>query len=216
MTETASPTLREAVGQRVGALQRAHLDGRAPAARATLSTLRRAVSRDPGQDPLAWGLVLEGAEGDILPEHLLGRGDTPSRAEWAAYTALTCYAVHQQSQSRPMHMPGTSFGEAIGQLVPRTSESVKARFDALLTSAGFPAVRYHLRSLVTLLRSEGIAFDYGRFAEDLARLQDPRTRDRVLLAWGRDYVKGRHPRATAPDDGDAAESAGSAAPESVA
>ena len=128
--------------------------------------------------------------------------DEPSRAEWAAYTALTCYAVHQQSQSRPMHVPGTSFGEAVGRLVPRTSESVKARFDALLTAAGFPAVRYHLRSLVTLLRSEGIPFDYGRFAEDLARLQDPRARDRVLLAWGRDYVKGRHPRSAAPTEPD--------------
>lgn len=198
MTETAPPTLREVIGRRVGALQHAHLDGRAPQARATLSTLRRAVSRDPGRDPLAWGLVLEGDEGDILPEHLLGRSDEPSRAEWAAYTALTCYAVHQQSQSRPMHVPGSSFGEAIGKLVPRTSESVKARFDALLTSAGFTAMRYHLRSLVTLLRSEGVAFDYGRFAEDLARLQDPRARDRVLLAWGRDYVKGRYPRPVMP------------------
>lgn len=197
MTDPAPPTLRELVSRRVNALQHAHLDGRSPQARATLSTLRRAVARDPGRDPLAWGLVLHD-NGVTLPEHLLGRGDEPSRAEWAAYTALTCYALHQQAQNRPMHVPGTSFGEAVGRLVARTSESVKARFDALLTAADFPAVRYHLRSLVTLLRSEGIPFDYGRFAEDVARLLDPRTRDRVLLAWGRDYVKGRHPRTETP------------------
>lgn len=194
---TAPLSLREVVSRRVAALQHAHLTGRSPRARATLSTLRRAVARDPGRDPLAWGLVLDDG-GDTLPEHLLGHRDEPSRSEWAAYLALTCYAVHQQSQTRPMHEPGRPFGEAVGRLVAGTTGSVKARFDALLTAAGFSAVRYHLRSLVTLLRSEAIPFDYGRFADDVARLLDPRTRDRVLLAWGRDYVRGRYPRAATP------------------
>lgn len=211
MTETTTPSLREVIGRRVAALQHAHLNGRSPRARATLSTLRRAVGRDPGRDPLAWGLVLDDG-GDTLPGHLLGHRDEPSRSEWAAYLALTCYAVHQQSQTRPMHEHGRSFGEAVGRLVARTTESVKARFDALLTAAGFSAVRYHLRSLVTLLRSEGISFDYGRFADDVARLLDPRTRDRVLLAWGRDYVRGRHPRAEAPAAQDSGHAATDSAP----
>ena len=56
--------------------------------------MRKGVGKVPGADPELWGILFED-----LPEELIGRGNTPGRAELALYTAFTLYAIHQQSRS---------------------------------------------------------------------------------------------------------------------
>ena len=92
-----------------------------------------------------------------------------------------------------MHVAGVSFGQAIGRLVSQTTSSMKKRFDSLLTAQTENARQYYLRSLITLLRSEGIAFDYGRFATDYMYLLKPTTRQKVLYRWNRDFSYGLVP-----------------------
>ena len=93
-----------------------------------------------------------------------------------------------------MHVTNFRFGTAVGQLVRQTSESMKKRFDALLKARSESARRHYLRSLVTLLRSEEIAFDYGQFAQDYVQLLNPEKRDAVILRWSRDFLYGYEPR----------------------
>ena len=115
----------------------------------------------------------------------------PSRSEWAAFTALTLFAVHQQSQSKAMHENRTGLGYAIGRLAQRRdSESIKPRFDALVLTRTTGGLVHHLRSLVTILRDEQIPVDYGRLAQDLASTRDRGGWDRVALAWARDFARG--------------------------
>lgn len=190
-------TLAESVGAAAFRLQSAYLgrhgDREQARARATLAELRRAVGTPPDRNPIAWQRVLDEVI-PTFPPHLIGRGNAHSRSESAAYDALTFFALHMQSQTQPMHVRGVSFGQAVAVLIRRrTSESIKPRFDATLSVRSESTRRYHLRNLITLIRTEHIGLDYGRFATDLAALSDPDTRRRnaVLLRWGRDAAQ-RH------------------------
>ncbi len=44
-----------------------------------------------------------------------------------------------------------------------------------------------MRGLITQFRAEEIPLEYGQLAQDLRRLQNPRTAPGVRLQWGRDY-----------------------------
>ena len=50
--------------------------------KAYLAKMRKGVGKVPGADPELWGILFED-----LPEELIGRGNTPGRAELALYTA---------------------------------------------------------------------------------------------------------------------------------
>ena len=64
-----------------------------PQRRAELAELRRGVGRQPGDLPALWGALLAD-----MPEQLQG-SNGPSKAEWAVYTALTLFALHQQGEA---------------------------------------------------------------------------------------------------------------------
>lgn len=163
------------------------------ASKAVLSRLRRAAGTEPGADPLAWSAIAEEVLGE-LPEEDIGRGDSPSDAEWAAYTAITLFAIHQQSHRQPMHVAGRSLGQAVAALQLITgSGSIKPRLDSVMLATTPAALRYHLRSLVTLLSSHSIPLDYGRLATDLRKLRRKSERQKVALTWGRDYARALRP-----------------------
>ena len=170
-------------------------DAGSSAATAKLAQLRRGSGTDPVSHPELWGIIFgENEDTHDFPEHYRGKYDTPTRGEYATFTALTLHALHQQSRSQPMHVTNFRFGTAVGQLVRQTSESMKKRFDALLKARSESARRHYLRSLITLLRSEEIAFDYGQFAQDYMQLQNPEKRDAVILRWSREFLYGYEPK----------------------
>lgn len=87
-----------------------------PQRRAELAELRRGVGRQPGDLPALWGALLAD-----MPEQLQG-SNGPSKAEWAVYTALTLFALHQQGEvGVSMNQPGRTLGGAVRQLAKKTS-----------------------------------------------------------------------------------------------
>lgn len=92
-----------------------------------------------------------------------------------------------------MHDAKVSFGRAVGKLVGNTTSSMKKRFDSLLTAQTENARQHYLRSLITLLRSKSIAFNYGQFAVDYMYLQNPSTRKNVLYRWNSEFSYGLVP-----------------------
>lgn len=59
------------------------------------------MGRQPGDLPALWGALLAD-----MPEQLQG-SNGPSKAEWAVYTALTLFALHQQGEAGvSMNQPG--------------------------------------------------------------------------------------------------------------
>ena len=127
-----------------------------------------------------------------LPEILVGKDEKPSYGEWAVYTTLTLFALHQQGKdlkSQCMNQEGMFLGKAVRTLI-QTSEDenrVKRRFDAAATSNSMEEIAHHLRGLIQLLKSENIPLDYPKLTEDLYRFQFPEARDNVRLMWGREF-----------------------------
>ena len=156
-------------------------DNKSRQARGELAALRRGVSRSPGELPEIWELTRV-----EVPD---GAGDAPTWEEIAVHTAMTLYAVHQQSRTEPMFSPGVGLGSAAHDLVGRDEEnpSARARFNALVTSTTVAELRHHLRSFVSLLRARGIALDHAMLADDVLRFQQPGGAKKVRLAWARQY-----------------------------
>jgi len=178
-----------------------------PQRRAELAELRRGVGRQPGDLPALWGALLAD-----MPEQLQG-SNGPSKAEWAVYTALTLFALHQQGEAGvSMNQPGRTLGGAVRQLAEKTSagqdwteSSVLRRFNALVTAEEITEISHHLRGMIQLLsaaKDGGIPLDYPQLAADLYELQcaDPRyaqTPANVRLRWGQDLYRDPKP---APDE----------------
>ncbi len=156
--------------------------------RSTLAHLRRGVGRDPGEMPQLWGFFLEN-----LPQEWMGDRE-PSREEWAVYTALTLFALHQQGknpQTDWMSQDGASLGKAAARLIGSEDEEsrVARRFHALATASGLKELSHHMRGMVQLLRSQDIPLDYPALAEDLFWFQIPSQRAKVCLRWGQDFYR---------------------------
>ena len=159
------------------------------AQKAALANLRRGIGHLPGELPQLWGEFLLD-----LPEEMHGWDGHPSQAEWAVYTALTLFALHQQGHelpADPMHREGSRFGSAVGSLAVDEDEMkrVLRRLNAAATANSITALAHYLRGLVQLLRTEGIPLDYAALAGDIYRYQFPETAAQVRLAWGQDFYK---------------------------
>lgn len=165
-----------------------------PYATAALARLRRSVGHAVGADPdiFEWTLPdLEIVSGSLAMNVV----DTEATSEeLAAHAALTLLAVHQQSiHDASMHTDDyVSFGRAVGRLAyGNVNEAgIRRAFDRLQTSNGWKELVRHARELVTLLKRERIALNYGLFAQDLVRLRGSRERSNgVMLRWGRDFQR---------------------------
>ena len=161
-------------------LQNRYLHNEAQA-RGQMAALRGAVAREPGEVPEVWELTQV-----KVPDNA---GDAPTREEIAVHTAMTLYAVHQQSRTAPMFRPGVGLGRAARELVGRDEEnpSAQKRFNALVTSTTVAELRHHLRGFVSQLRARDIALDHAMLADDITRFQRPNGAKQVRLAWARQY-----------------------------
>ena len=168
-------------------------DNKSRRARGELAALRRGVSRSPGELPEIWELTRV-----EVPD---GAGDAPTWEEIAVHTAMTLYAVHQQSRTEHMFSPGVGLGSAARRLIGSPDEenpSARARFNALVTSTTVAELRHHLRGFVSLLRARGIALDHAMLADDIFRFQQPGGAKKVRLNWAHQYYS--LPAETPPAD----------------
>jgi CRISPR system Cascade subunit CasB len=185
--------LEQYVSKKITLIQKLYLSkgGNSNASR-TLAMLRRAVSKNPGSIPDTWVVEFEG-----MPNSLVGRGENPSRGEWAIHGAMTLYAVHQQSLKVPMYQSGREYdlGASVRKLmqcenknnVPEGESKLPRRFSALMTVDSLSETLYYARQLMHQLRSCSIPLDYARFAGQLYDIQNPYKADSVKLAWGRSF-----------------------------
>ncbi|MFI6995863.1 type I-E CRISPR-associated protein Cse1/CasA [Nonomuraea wenchangensis] len=117
-------------------------------------------------------------------------------AEFALYSAVTLYALHQQSQpSKPMHRTGADLGTAVRRLMPDDAldEAVRRRFIRLGTAATRKMLAERLREIVILLRDAGLPLDYGILARQVYQAQDPESLRHVRQSWGRSFHSYRSP-----------------------
>ena len=150
-------------------------------ARGDMAALRGAVAKEPGEIPEIWELTQV-----KVPDYV---GDAPTWEEMAVHTAMTLYAVHQQSRTTRMFRPGRGLGYAARELVgwEEDNDSARKRFNALVTSTTITELRHHLRNFISLLRAHDITLDHAMLADDIARFQHPGGAKKVRLTWARQY-----------------------------
>ena len=184
--EAAVMSTRSFVGRQISRIQAGYTAARQTSgSRADLARLRRGLGRSVGDD-------FETMQYTVNETAPRPRSEAPTWDENAIHTAMTLYAVHQQSQHKPMHVTSTRFGTALGRLRfdgDAENPGVLRRFQALGTATDLTELSEHARALIGLLRSAGIGFDYGGFADDLVAFQNPRRIGNVRLAWGRDFYR---------------------------
>ncbi|MDE6005726.1 MAG: type I-E CRISPR-associated protein Cse2/CasB [Oscillospiraceae bacterium] len=156
--------------------------------REIMANLRHGIGKKPGEIPELWGMIFEG-----IPAELTGYREA-SNAEWAVYTALTLYALHQQGNDAKendtcMNKNDISVGRAAARLV-NDKEDIKRilnRLNLVVTSVSPEDLAYHLRGLVQLLKSKKIALDYARLAKELYQFYHQEYSEEIKLSWGRDF-----------------------------
>lgn len=175
-----------------------------PTAGAQLAHLRRALGKAPGSVPEVWGLTVDGIPDDV-------RGIAREREEMAIHLALTQFASHQQSRQSAMHTDARSFAGAVRALADRQAAETGVdvhetpayrRFVALASTSQLTTAITHARGLISQLRSADLAFDYGRYVDDLYWLQIPGQAVRVQRNWGRDFHRMPTHDTALPDEGD--------------
>ena len=183
---------RRAVYGRVNGLIVNRLWKDSPSSRALRAQLRGAISREAGSVPAIWDLTLDDRSAYL--------GDEPTRGEKAVHGALTLWARHQGSNTRPMHDASDrprSFASAI-RVVAETQRGdqraaeetpIYRRFSAAVQAPTYEGLLIHLRSLISQLETAEIPCDYAQLAADLFAWQDPRRRTSVMRQWGRPFAR---------------------------
>lgn len=189
--DTRGLASRASVYGRVNGLIIHRLSKDSPAARAQRAQLRGALGREVGTVPEIWDLTLDDRSGYL--------GDAPTPGENAVHGALTLWALHQGSNSRPMHDSSKwprSFAAAVrvvaeGQRGDRCAEEtpIYRRFAAAVQAPTFEGLLIHLRSLVSQLESAEIPCSYAGLAADLFTWQEPSRRASVMREWGRQFAR---------------------------
>lgn len=167
--------------------------------RAAFAKVRRGAGREPGTVPEMWKF------------HLHLEGDQTDWRTNAEHHALVLFGFHQQSSSTKVHRKGASLGAAIWQLRDRfSSDAVDARFFRAVTAEDLNELAFHLRGLVTQLRSLDPvpAIDYSALVEDLTRWQNPAQIDRIRRKWGSQYHRAGVESETSRGDSSSKEGAG--------
>nr|BFD88477.1 hypothetical protein StreXyl84_78780 [Streptomyces sp. Xyl84] len=164
-----------------------------PDAGAELAALRSGTGREPGTVAAMWPFHRTRMASEWRDKGSLTRDLA------AEHTALTLFARHQQTHSRPMHVTGNSPGTAAGLLARKAAAggegragavALERRFGVLLTSADAGELAMHLRSFVPLLNQAGVGLDYDLLRTALRTWDDPRRPDAATgwrQRWDRDF-----------------------------
>lgn len=163
------------------------------AVRRDLAILRRGAGKAPGECLEIFGILF-----DEFPEELLSKNGKPTQGEWAAASALCLFALHQQGMDlheKPMNQEKCSLGGAVRKLATDDDkmESVRRRFNQLLSAPDIRSCTYYLRTLIQMLNSREIPLDYPALAEDLFWFQYSEGRQRVKFHWGEEFYHTQNP-----------------------
>jgi CRISPR system Cascade subunit CasB len=158
--------------------------------KATLASLRHSIGRPINESKEVWPILFES-----LPEEFLGQDGDDSLEEVAILTAIQLYSLQQQGTSQNVFTKEADRNQNIGYSLKNLRKgddttAVDRRFNIMITSSTFEELIYHLRHLLTLLKTKSseTKINYARLAEDLYWfLKD--YQESVRLNWARQYYK---------------------------
>ena len=162
------------------------------ATKATLANLRNSISKPYSQTIGVFSTFYK-----YLPDSFISEYGDLSYQEKAIITSLQLFAVHQQGNSQSVLLEANdenkykNIGYALKVL--RTDENAKStdrRFNAMISADTFEEFTFHLRQLISLLKSRSDQkVNYAKLAQDLYYFQIPGMRENIKLSWAKEYYK---------------------------
>ncbi len=156
--------------------------------KASIAKLRNSIGKPLSETVELWPIIF-----DNMPEEFLGTDAKISSEEQAILTTLQLYALHQQGLSASVIMDSDEGYKNIGYSLKhiRKGEDIKSldrRFNTMITSSTFEELTYHLRHLISLLKSRRseTKINYAKLAEDLFWYLRG-NQESLRLAWSRAY-----------------------------
>lgn len=161
--------------------------------KAMFASLRKGAGRIPGESPELFGVLLTD-----MPEEFLSESGTPTKEEWACYTALTLYAMHQQGNNPKIWCANTKKSMSIGAALAKYAalaadgnayKRMALKLQALSSSKDMAEFSWHLKSIINLLKTRGVQLNYADFAGDIFLYQIEERRSGLFLKWGQDFYR---------------------------
>ena len=160
-------------------------------ARPQLSKLKQGAGRSPGDIPEISGMILRG-----IPAGFIGEDGYASKEEWACYTALTLFALHQHGHNIKNNCMSTKNYASIGTAANRLKrmdenlgERILKYIQSAITANDISGVVTYIRPLIQMFQKKDIPLNYRTFAEDLYTLQFPDGRTKIGLKWSQDLYR---------------------------
>lgn len=186
-SKTKTQMVRDFTVSRIYAILK---NGDEGAQKAALAKLRRGAGRKPAECPEVWGYYLE-----QIPEALIGKGGEIAPGEMAVFTALTLFALHQQSNDpvkNPMHVAGSNDpGSAIAKLIECENDKTRyiRRFNHLASFNNMNEAAHYIQQTVGLLGDKQIPLDYGALAGKFYAMQYPAEANNIRMEWGKSFYR---------------------------
>ncbi|WP_338146886.1 type I-E CRISPR-associated protein Cse2/CasB [Ligilactobacillus agilis] len=168
--------------------------------KAVLASLRAADTIDSKRAQAVWPVMFSEMSEEDISNDPTGR---PTYVETAIYTALRCYAIHQQAVEESVYAPsaskdknseGVTFFNALAGL--RTNGDTKAALDrrmqALLASRNLANTVKSITQLTRILKANNrtLKVDYAQLAQDLFFFETSfKMANRICLKWGQQYYR---------------------------
>lgn len=157
--------------------------------KAILAKIRRTIGKPLNETVDIWSFVFP-----ELPEDFLGKSN-PSAEERSILTALQLFALHSQGADKSILLkdskPYQNIGYSLNFLRTKDmAESTDRRFNAMITATDFDELIYHLRHLISILKSKKTEskVDYAKLADDLYWFLKG-SEENVRLRWARQYYR---------------------------
>lgn len=163
-----------------------------PANKAILSNLRNSISRPYSQTIEIFSTLYR-----YLPDLFISEYGDLSYEEKAIITSLQIFAVHQQGNIQSVFLEADDENKykniGYSLKVLRTDENAKStdrRFNAMISADTFEELTFHLRQLISLLKSRSDQkVNYAKLAQDLYYFQIPSMRENIKLSWAKEYYR---------------------------
>lgn len=168
MTESNTEELKKALYSTIG-----ELSVESSESKHINALFRHASANSPGDDPLLWGWII-----NHTPEKLQGRCGDISPGEYALYLTLAMKAIG----------PKEDVSKTIAQAVS-DAQIKRQKIASVETASDIDRLQIELRSLVKLLGSKGIGFNYGKLMADIYNWQFDNKKIWVARKWEREYAQ---------------------------
>ena len=180
--------IRDYVAKTIGRLSYLNAAG---CASGDFAALRDGAGKTPNESTKAMLLALKD-----IPEEFMDTDGVPTKEQWAIFTAITLFALHQQGHSKSVHRFGQTMGKAFRKMyrdrtATKADEAFSVKLCALSRTRNIKLFATKLKSIINWMSETVPSIDYAALAVDIYEWQIPKARNNVFMRWATDFNRSK-------------------------